>query len=198
MGPDDRGARDRVLTAAVELFAQNGYAATSVREIVARAGVTKPVLYYYFGSKDGLFRTIADMAREHQIVVLENAVARTGALFDNILGLFNDVLRSVKENRSVVRIFHGLVFGPDREAPSVDITGFRNRTMDAIRIVCEKGRDRGELAAVDLDGAVHLIHSVIHHLIMDQIAEIQDYSQDLPGRMLRLAFDGLSIQKVVS
>jgi TetR/AcrR family transcriptional regulator len=38
--------RKRLLKAALELFTKKGFAATSVREIVEIAGVTKPVLYY--------------------------------------------------------------------------------------------------------------------------------------------------------
>ena len=48
-------ARQRLLEMATKLFAEKGYAGTSVREIVDRAGVSKPVLYYYFKSKEGLF-----------------------------------------------------------------------------------------------------------------------------------------------
>jgi AcrR family transcriptional regulator len=43
-----------IATAAARLFAERGYDATSVREIVEAAGVTKPTLYYYFHSKEGL------------------------------------------------------------------------------------------------------------------------------------------------
>ncbi len=39
---------------AARLFAERGYDATSVREIVAAAGIAKPTLYYYFRSKEGL------------------------------------------------------------------------------------------------------------------------------------------------
>ena len=41
-------ARERLLETATDIFAKKGYAGTSVREIVNRAGVSKPVLYYYF------------------------------------------------------------------------------------------------------------------------------------------------------
>src|SRR5271167_3803669 len=44
----------RLLNAAVRLFAHKGYPGTSTREIVEAAGVTKPMLYYYFQSKEGL------------------------------------------------------------------------------------------------------------------------------------------------
>jgi AcrR family transcriptional regulator len=56
----DEGARHRLLVAATRLFARTGYAATSVREIVEAAGVTKPVLYYYFQSKEGLYLAILE------------------------------------------------------------------------------------------------------------------------------------------
>ena len=48
-------AREAIRTAAIKLFAAEGYAATTTREICAQAGVTKPVLYYHFGSKEQLF-----------------------------------------------------------------------------------------------------------------------------------------------
>ena len=50
----DSAIANRLLEAAVSLFAHKGYPATSTREIVEAAGVTKPMLYYYFQSKEGL------------------------------------------------------------------------------------------------------------------------------------------------
>ena len=44
-----------MLKSAASIFSTKGYAATTVREIVASAGVSKPVLYYYFGSKKGIY-----------------------------------------------------------------------------------------------------------------------------------------------
>lgn len=48
------GTRAQVMRAAARLFAERGYDAVSVREIVSEAGVTKPALYYHFGSKEGV------------------------------------------------------------------------------------------------------------------------------------------------
>ena len=52
--------RSAVLREAAALFAANGYDAVSVREIVAAAGVTKPSLYYHFGSKEGVARALIE------------------------------------------------------------------------------------------------------------------------------------------
>lgn len=50
--------RDQLLNCALNLFAARGYAAVGVQEIVNAAGVTKPTLYHYFGSKHGLLEAI--------------------------------------------------------------------------------------------------------------------------------------------
>ena len=55
--PKPRDSRDRILAAALALFGERGYAATSVDDIAARAGLTKGALYYYFTDK-------ADIARD--------------------------------------------------------------------------------------------------------------------------------------
>jgi AcrR family transcriptional regulator len=52
--------RDTILQAARELFTRKGFANTTVREICQAAGVTAPVLYYHFGSKEGLFDAVVE------------------------------------------------------------------------------------------------------------------------------------------
>ena len=52
-----RAVRERqIVDLAEQLFAERGYAGSSMDELCRRAGVTKPVVYDLFGSKDGLFR----------------------------------------------------------------------------------------------------------------------------------------------
>ncbi len=52
-----RAVRERQLVElGVELFAERGFAKASMDELAGRAGVTKPVIYELFGSKEGLFR----------------------------------------------------------------------------------------------------------------------------------------------
>lgn len=55
---DGMDNRARLLQCAKELFYARGYDAVGVQEIVLQAGVTKPTLYYYFGSKKGLLESL--------------------------------------------------------------------------------------------------------------------------------------------
>ncbi|GGD44082.1 hypothetical protein GCM10011514_05010 [Emticicia aquatilis] len=50
--------RTFIISCALELFAQRGYDAVSVREITEMAKISKPTLYHYFGSKEGLLTAI--------------------------------------------------------------------------------------------------------------------------------------------
>jgi AcrR family transcriptional regulator len=52
--------RDRILQSALDLFIDQGYDKTSLREVAERVGVTKAALYYHFASKDEIFRTLME------------------------------------------------------------------------------------------------------------------------------------------
>ena len=56
-GKGDDTAR-RILLAAIEVFAEEGYDGTSTRSVAGRAGVNAPAIQYYFGSKEGLYRAV--------------------------------------------------------------------------------------------------------------------------------------------
>ena len=52
--------RRRILEAAIEVFAAEGYEGASTRHLAERAGINLPAIQYYFGSKDGLYRAAID------------------------------------------------------------------------------------------------------------------------------------------
>ncbi len=63
--------RQQIMEAAVDLFANQGYAATPVREIADRVGVNPAMIHYYFGSKEALLHA----ALEQSLQPLAEAVA---------------------------------------------------------------------------------------------------------------------------
>src|SRR5215216_3967709 len=57
--------RDRIVAAALRCFAEKGYAGSSLREIAETARTTKPMIYYYFNSKEGLYiSTLGDLLQQ--------------------------------------------------------------------------------------------------------------------------------------
>lgn len=57
---DARRTRESILAAAQSIFADKGYSGANVSDIVASAKTTKPMVYYHFGSKEGLFAAVLE------------------------------------------------------------------------------------------------------------------------------------------
>ena len=68
--------RQRILDVASELFAEQGYDATSLREIADRLGFTKAALYYHFQSKDEILKALVEPA--YELVERAHRAARGG------------------------------------------------------------------------------------------------------------------------
>jgi AcrR family transcriptional regulator len=70
-----REVRERqIVELAEELFSERGYQGASMDELARRAGVTKPVVYELFGSKDGLFRACLERSAERLASLVAEAV----------------------------------------------------------------------------------------------------------------------------
>lgn len=78
--PDGDGMRARILDAAVGVFAEVGYAGATTREIATRAGIGKRMLFYYFPTKDAVYRA-----------VLERVLGNMGAIHDRVSPEFGPV-----------------------------------------------------------------------------------------------------------
>lgn len=70
--------RQRLLTAARELFAQHGYAGTSVRDITARAKANLAAITYHFGSKEALFHAVLRSVGEPLVEAVTQAAQGPG------------------------------------------------------------------------------------------------------------------------
>ncbi|MFI0351938.1 TetR/AcrR family transcriptional regulator [Actinomadura sp. 9N407] len=71
-----RAERERqMLDVAEEIFGERGYRATSMDEIAERCGVSKPMLYEYFGSKDGLLLACVSRSQAELHEVTQKAIA---------------------------------------------------------------------------------------------------------------------------
>lgn len=66
--------REQLLAIGRELFAERGFAATSVEEIAARAGISKPVVYEHFGGKEGVYAVVVDREMQRLLGLVSDAL----------------------------------------------------------------------------------------------------------------------------
>ena len=104
LGPERR--RPEVLDAALKLFLESGYDGTSMQAVADEAGVTKPVVYACFNSKDQLFRAL--LAREEERIVGEIRGAFEAADLSDpettLIDGFTGFLRAVGDYPEVYRL----------------------------------------------------------------------------------------------
>lgn len=180
-----------LLQAGIALFADKGYAGTSVREIVSMAGVTKPVLYYYFKSKEGLLQAILDWAAGEQETILDEALRTPGTALEVLVHLYHRIYQGLMENRQLFRLINNLFFGPPQEAPSYDIERFHRRMVDVIKEICLRGMQRGEVRETNPEEAALLVLGVTDFCFHLDHLHPEAMDPERAGRLLRLAFQGL-------
>jgi TetR/AcrR family transcriptional regulator len=188
----DPHTRERLLQAAIALFERKGYAATSIREVVERAGVTKPVLYYHFGSKEGLLAAVIHEGERHFTETLDRAVARPGSTRDRIIALGEDLIRVFQDHRAAVRVVHALFFGPAEATPSFDFGVFDRALIRAMQAIVEDGIAAGEIAPRPALDVALAITGVIGACAARQLhPQLEPVTLDDIPRILGLVLDGV-------
>lgn len=192
--PDgDARARERLLRAAADVFDRKGYAAASVREIVEQARITKPVLYYHFGSKEGMLTAILDEGERLLRAGIARAFAQPGGTRERVVALCEEFYRLFKENASAVRVAHALYFGPREGLPAFDWCRFERLVQPAISRLAEEGIATGDIRhcrSDDVARAISFVISGCSDLALNREATTLEFDAIRP--VIDLIFDGLS------
>ncbi|GHT74172.1 hypothetical protein FACS1894124_3660 [Spirochaetia bacterium] len=87
------GTKEIILKNALSLFSRRGFESTGIQELVNEAGITKPTLYYYFGSKQGLLEAIVTEYGGALLEITRRASQYNHDLVMNLTGLFQDIIQ---------------------------------------------------------------------------------------------------------
>lgn len=190
--PQSDTVRQRLLRAALELFTARGYAATTVREIVVAAGVTKPVLYYHFGSKEGLYLALLEESFATFEGLLSEFVARPGTARERLLRFCRGIFDSALENVEIVRLSHAIYYGPPQGAPFFDFEGFFQKMLDGIAALLDEGMASGEFRPLPRHELTWAVMGILHISMQEQICQTTPRI-DGTGMCgaLNLLFDGI-------
>ncbi|MEU6151893.1 TetR/AcrR family transcriptional regulator [Actinosynnema sp. NPDC047251] len=155
---------DRIVSAAVRLFAAKGFDATTVQEVVEAASVTKGALYHYFGSKDDLLFEIYRSLIGRQTAELDRIVGKGAdpatTVREIVVSLVETTAASVDETAVFVREMHKL----DAERMAA-VRADRRRYHETFRAVVAKAQAEGRFGArVPADTAVLIALGVVNQL----------------------------------
>lgn len=188
--------RDQLLVAAIDLFDRKGYAATTVREIVETVRVSKPVLYYYFRSKDGIFLEIMrDAFARFEQVVAPGDSATKGAEA-KIVELCERAFTFFERNIPVVRVMYSVYFGPPQAAPHFDFDAFQRQFQNRVLELVEEGIASGELRPGNPEEMTWAIMGALSVAVEENLSRgVRSVERETFVRILRIIFRGISLGK---
>lgn len=155
---------DRIIASAVTLFAEQGFDATTVQQVVDRAEVTKGALYHYFDAKDDLLYEIYHALIGTQTAALEEITGRGLGSADTVRAILVNVVRTTVDRLPEAQVFF-------REAHKLDadrhaaFRADRRRYHEGFRQVIASGQAGGEFATtVPPDTVVQIAMGVVNQL----------------------------------
>ena len=158
------GARERILSAAVDLFATQGYDATSVAQVIDRAGLTKGGFYHHFASKDALLYEVYGDLITRQLEHMDAILARRLPVADTLRALIVDLVESTAASAQQAMVFWRESHRLGDEHTTAYRTA-RRRYHDAVRKVIRTGQLTGEFAqTASADTITFTIFGVVNEL----------------------------------
>jgi TetR/AcrR family transcriptional regulator len=142
-------AETKLLRSALTLFSEKGYEGTSIREIIEGAGVTRPVLYYYFENKEDLFRRLFETTFSDLIQRMEGGSRLEGTCVARLKGIISGAFSLAEENVQAVRLILQVLFAPPQQGPSLDRDKLIRQRFKVVEYVIRDGLKDKEIAGGD-------------------------------------------------
>lgn len=188
----DRDIRQNIVAAATRLFAERGYGSTSVRELAQAAGVTKPTLYYHFGSKEDLFHELVRFHLDRFTQQVDQARNTAGTVRERLERFVSTTLDGARSQPEAVRFLMLLrPVGDNPDYPAVDTFSVHKGNLMSLVELVEEGQRNGELRAdvCAMDCALALL-GVVNLRVLAAVTGMP-VSGDEAHRTLDIFFSGV-------
>ncbi len=110
---NEQNTKKNLMDIAVKLFAEKGYDSVGVQEICGEAKITKPTLYYYFGSKAGLLQSIIESAGGNLLDRIREAAAYTHDFQNSLTKILKAAISFALANEKYFDLHCSLSNAPD-------------------------------------------------------------------------------------
>jgi AcrR family transcriptional regulator len=185
--------KQSIILAATHLFAEQGYDGTSTFQIAEKAGVTEPLIYYYFKGKDDLFSHILENSFKEYFSSLESLNEDPRAQFEKIEGLIDFHFQFLEEMPD--EIYMGVTIFPAKlKDPDNICTRNVQHQMDLLNDYLtdclKEGIESGEFNRVPVPETVNLLIGMLMGVLrqrglgINEISGMRDVMVDFCRRSL--------------
>jgi AcrR family transcriptional regulator len=169
---------------AARLFATQGYEATSVRRIVEEAGVTKPTLYYHFGSKEGLGHALLTMPMQVLAEEMRRVLEAGDDPVKTLEGIFEAHFKFCRDDPDCSRFVFALFFGPMGACLSGELTPYKLALKALMDESVRRLVEAGHVAAERAESFMVACRGLIIISMMDFLYQGDELGEKLAGRLV--------------
>ncbi|TFH32466.1 MAG: TetR/AcrR family transcriptional regulator, partial [Myxococcales bacterium] len=177
--------------AAERLFAERGFAATSVRDIVGEAETSAPSLYHFFGSKEKLLVELIDDRHTAYCDDLEADLALAKSPFEVCQRFVKFVLTNMTKRPTTAKFLLGIMFGPRQNVPA-DVVGETLARSQEIIQVRLRAVTNGTSESRIVFARMMLLGMVTPAILLFLTSGVQSFSPKLPGCIAHRVVDMLT------
>jgi AcrR family transcriptional regulator len=184
-------AEKRLLGSALSLFSEKGYEGTSIREIIERAGVTRPVLYYYFENKEHLFRRLVESWFAELVEDMDRVQEGVVGYRQRLKALICNIFEHAEGSPTVVRLIFHTFFAPRHQAPKLDKDALWESRFTRIRSIMQEAIEGGDFADHNPDTLAMAFCGMMDMHIMTKINRPHmELSKELGESIVDIFLDG--------
>ncbi|NOZ60356.1 MAG: TetR/AcrR family transcriptional regulator [Calditrichaeota bacterium] len=184
----------QIFLTAARLFAEKGYNGVSMREISEQSNVSKPTIYYYFGSKEGIFRELLETGMKYGVNFSREIAASNIPAKEKLKKIMQRQFRVSYEHSEFSKFFL-MIFLTSENIPFVEDFKKHVRAHKKLLMnIFKEGIESGEFGAgANSDLAAEMFVAVTGHFISLQIkSKRKILTNKLAEEIVELLFKGLN------
>ncbi|AWX54893.1 TetR/AcrR family transcriptional regulator [Brevibacillus brevis] len=161
--------KQKIQSAAMQLFVQKGYGSTNVQDIADTAGISIGLLYRHYKSKETLFDELVDYALagiQKNIDFFESAVSPKQALDQFVKEVHSDMMTGEEFANLLILMAQSFLSGGGTNEKQSEVARLSDNMFRATAQLIKKGQSLGEFRSGEPDEMVVFFYSTLHGLAM--------------------------------
>ncbi len=167
----DEDTKSRIFRNAAQLFSERGFNGVSMREISEKSGVSKPTIYYYFKSKEGIYTELVDTGISYIFSSFASIRQMDVPIKQKLVLIVQHLFQQSLQHPDFVKFFLKLSTSSESVPFLEELKKQANKKSRAFFNMIEEGKESGEFAtSVDSRLAAGIISGTLEHFIWQQFS----------------------------
>jgi TetR/AcrR family transcriptional regulator len=189
--PREADVRDRIFASALRHFSQKGFAATSLREVSVDAQTTKPMIYYYFGSKEGLYGSIVTEILEEMADVIRTHLPADAPASERVMAYCERYLDHFLAKEEIIALVLREVFGLGGAPMDAFTQTLGQRVQQPLDDVLTEGMTNGQFRSDHVGACTTAITGILNMFILAHVFGGAAIDREAPLQQVRYYIRGL-------